>query len=612
MKGLSIRSRIIRMTSLISAVSLVIVFTALLIYEVLAYRENTLREMNVLANVLAANSTAALAFDNDDVAQEILSAVRAERLITTAILFKADDSVLTAFFADTTGVTIPTKPGPDGFELNQGGVEGYVPVTMGGKRLGTLYLRRSIEDTIQRLQLYAIIAGTVIAISFVLAYLLSSKLERSISDPIIALSQVSVQVSERHDYSVRATTQADGEVGQLRDAFNAMLSTIEVQSLDIQRYNQHLESEIDQRTRAYRREKEFAEVVVNSSLILTAVFDTELRLIAYNDKCEEEFGIKREQVLGKKVDDVLPQVKGTLTYNSIVRALQGEFVHNPQYRSSVTGDFYESFMRPLRNEEGEIYAALMTAHNINAFVMSTAELQKRNTDLEQFAYVASHDLQEPLRKVMLFTDRLNDALTTKNDTVAMYIQKIEQAARRMSHLIRAVLLYSRLSQLNETFERTDLNEVLTQVCADLELVIEEKKAVITADGLPVVFGNPLQLHQLFTNLMGNALKFCDKVPSVKVTAVPASEHEVADAGIPTAGEFTKIQVIDNGIGFDQQYADKVFTLFQRLHQDRKYEGTGIGLALCKKIVTNHGGQIVVESSPGNGTTFTIFLPVTTS
>lgn len=608
-KGLSIRSRLIRLTSLISAISLLIVFTALFIYELLSYREATIREMNILGNVLAANSTAALAFNDADVAQEIISAVKSERLITSAILFKADGSVLTSYIGDKTTVDVPRAPGDERFEIGNGKVEGFVPIFLGEKRLGTLYLRRSTEDIEQRLLLYAAIAGTVILVSFVLTYLLSNRLERAISDPIIALSEISFQVSERRDYSVRATNEADGEVGQLKEAFNAMLSTIEIQNQEIQKYNQHLESQIDERTRAYRREKEFAEVVVNSSLVLIAVFDNEMRFIGYNDKCEEEFGLKREQVLGRKFDEAMPQVKGTLTYNSIVKALKGEFVHNTQYQSSVTGDYYESFMRPLINETGEIYAALMTAHNITGFITSTAELQKRNADLEQFAYVASHDLQEPLRKVMLFTDRLDEELKDKTETITRYIERIDHAARRMSNLIRDVLAYSRLSQLEKSFVVVDLNEVVTQVRTDLDLIIEEKGAVINSEQLPVISGNVLQLQQLFANLLGNALKFSDRKPVIQITSTLATSDELTQVHLSPDGNYAKIQVIDNGVGFDQRHSEKIFTLFQRLHQDKKYEGTGIGLALCKKIVTNHGGHIEAKSVLGTGSTFTIFLPV---
>jgi PAS domain S-box-containing protein len=610
LKGVSIRSKLIRLISIISAVSLLIVFTVLFVYEIISYREDTVREMNVIANIVAANSTAALAFNDAEAAHEILSAVTAEKLITAAVLIKANGDILTSFVADSTGVEIFVGQEVDGFVIARGKVEGFVPVMLGEKKLGTLYISRSTEDANQRLLLYAAIAGSVIVVSFVLTYLLSSRLERAISNPLISLSNISTQVSEHHDYSVRATDPADGEVGQLKDAFNTMLSKIEIQNNEIQRHNQELEYKIDERTKAYRREKEFAEVVVNSSLVLIAVFDTDMRFIGYNDKCEEEFGLRREQVLGKRFDEAMPQIKGSLTFNSVVRALNGEYVHNPQYRSGVTGAFYESFMRPLRNENNEIYAALMTAHNINAFIEANAELQKRNADLEQFAYVASHDLQEPLRKVLLFTDRLNEELENKSETVTRYIDKIDHAARRMSNLIRDVLSYSRLSRLEDSFVPTDLNEILAQVRIDLELYVEEKNAVITSQRLPVVPGNTLQLHQLFSNLINNAIKFCDRKPLVQITCAIASTGEVISQGLSndTPG-YAKIQVIDNGVGFDPQYSEKVFTLFQRLHQDKKYEGTGIGLALCRKIVTNHYGSIGVDSKPGVGTIFTIFLPI---
>lgn len=609
LKGKSIRSRLIRLISIASAISLSIVFSVLFIYEVVSYREDTIRDISVLANILAANSTAALAFDDPDAAREILSAVRAERLIMGATLFNSDGTIMTSFVTDSTISDVISVTPADGFRIRNGRVEAVVPVVLGDTRLGTLYILRSTEDAEQRLLLYAFIAGSVIVLSFVLTFLLSRRLERTISNPLISLSDIAAQVSEHHDYSVRATEAADGEIGQLKDTFNTMLSTIEIQNNEIQRHTQELEAKIEERTKAYRREKELAEAVVNSSLVLIAVFDKELRFIAYNDKCEEEFGLKREQVLGRKFDEVLPQVKGTLTYNSVVRALHGEFIHNPQYRSAVTGDFYESFMRPLRNENGEVYAVLMTAHNINEFIEANAELQKSNAELEQFAYVASHDLQEPLRKVLLFTDRLNEELANKNESVTRYLDRIDSAARRMSNLIRDVLSYSRLTRMEESFSPTDLNAVIAQVKVDLELTLEEKRGVIIADRLPVINGNALQLSQLFSNLISNALKFSEREPEIQIKVSDATSEEVTFEGLSTpTGGFVKIQVIDNGIGFDPKHADKVFTLFQRLHQDPKYPGTGIGLALCKKIVVNHHGSIRVSSKPGVGTTFTVFLP----
>lgn len=608
-RDLSIRSKLIRLISQISAISLLIVFAVLLIYEIVSYREDTVREMNILANIVAANSTAALAFDDAEAAGETLAAVRSEPLIVAAVLFKQNGEVLTRYLPDSTQHDIPLRPGSDAFMISSGKVEGFVPVMLDAKRVGTLFIRRSTRDMEDRLVFYVIIAGSVSVVSFILTYLLSSRLERTISNPLISLSNIAAKVSEDHDYSVRATGPADAEIGQLKDAFNLMLSKIEIQNREIQRHSQQLESKIEERTRAYRREKEFAEAVVNSSLVLIAVFDTDMRVIGYNDKCEEEFGLSREQILGKKFDEALPQIKGTLTHQSILRALKGEFIHNPQYRSAVTGAFYESYLRPLMNETGEIDAVLMTAHNISGFIEANAELQKRNADLEQFAYVASHDLQEPLRKVLLFTDRLNDELTDKTEPVVRYIDRIENAARRMSSLIRDVLAYSRLTRLEQSFVRTDLNEVLAQVQIDLELLVSEKSAAITSERLPVVNGNALQLHQLFSNLLNNALKFCERQPCVNITCSPATDEEVASMHLPFAGAgYSRIQVIDNGVGFDPRYADKIFTLFQRLHQDKKYEGTGIGLALCKKIVTNHYGDIGVASQPGVGTTFTILLP----
>jgi len=237
------------------------------------------------------------------------------------------------------------------------------------------------------------------------------------------------------------------------------------------------------------------------------------------------------------------------------------------------------------------------------------ELNKSNHDLEQFAYIASHDLQEPLRKIRNFTElverNLHDAAKTKK-----YIEKIDSSSQRMTNLIKAVLNYSRLSKAETNFEDVDLNEVLDNVKVDTELVLEEKKASIRADKLPVIVGIRQQLYQLFYNLISNSLKFVASEPLITISVKELSPEEVKKrADLHVSVTYIEIIFKDNGIGFEQKHANQIFTIFKRLNSKDSYAGTGIGLALCKKIVDNHHGSIQAFSEPGKGAEFRVILPV---
>lgn len=238
-----------------------------------------------------------------------------------------------------------------------------------------------------------------------------------------------------------------------------------------------------------------------------------------------------------------------------------------------------------------------------------SELEAQNKELEQFAYIASHDLQEPLRKIQTFTDIIQKNMSDKT-MVVRYFEKIKGAAQRMSELIRSVLNYSKLSKAEEQFVDTDLNLIITHLKTDFELLIQEKHAQIRSETLPVIKAIPQQLSQLFSNLISNSLKFSDKNPLITIKAKVVEPEKIVNRNQSMKStRYLEIEFADNGIGFEQQYEQQIFTMFQRLHGRHEYEGTGIGLALCKKIIDNHNGQITAKSELGKGTTFYIYLPV---
>ncbi|WET03397.1 PAS domain S-box protein [Flavobacterium sp. YJ01] len=239
-----------------------------------------------------------------------------------------------------------------------------------------------------------------------------------------------------------------------------------------------------------------------------------------------------------------------------------------------------------------------------------AELEANNRELSQFAYIASHDLQEPIRKISVFTDLLQNNLGKNPEKVNTYIDKISSSSRRMENLIKDVLQFSKLTHISHQFVPVNLNTVLSEIMADFDLVIEQKNAQVSIGQLPLVQAIPLQMSQLFGNLLSNALKYTKpgNRPEISINAQPVPEAQLRLHALDLELPYIKIEVRDNGIGFSQQYAEQIFNIFQRLHGNDQYSGTGIGLAMCRKIMQNHNGEITAASQEGSGTVFTIIMP----
>jgi len=287
-------------------------------------------------------------------------------------------------------------------------------------------------------------------------------------------------------------------------------------------------------------------------------------------------------------------------------------------KDAMTGDYrwHIGISTPIHNDEGKVTiwnVFMVDVHaqkTIEETLRDNAELKftqaaleekiqqlnLSNQQLEQFAYIASHDLQEPLRKITLYSDFLNKKLTpVLPKEASVYFENLITAAARMKMLIQDILAYSTLNPID--FAPVNLNEIAAETIEDMEISITEKSAEIVIDKLPVVYGNASQLKQLFENLLSNSLKYCspDTKPQIAITS-SVSENIV------------ELRFSDNGIGFEQEYTEKMFNIFQRLHTRDKYSGTGIGLAICKKIVEMHNGDIQAISTTGNGSTFTVRLP----
>ena len=239
------------------------------------------------------------------------------------------------------------------------------------------------------------------------------------------------------------------------------------------------------------------------------------------------------------------------------------------------------------------------------------ELVKSNQELASFNHVASHDLQEPLRKIQTFISRVSEAdKAVLSDSAKDYISKIEVSAKRMRVLIDDLLLFSRTNTTKKEFIKSNLTELLENAESELTEIIEDKKAVIHASKLPKLSVIPYQIEQLFINLIGNSLKYSqpDVIPEISIVSEKVHSSDYPEILEQSIKKFHKIVFSDNGMGFDPQFKETIFVLFQRLHSKTDYPGTGIGLAICKKIVENHKGHITADSVPEKGSVFTVFLP----
>jgi PAS domain S-box-containing protein len=267
----------------------------------------------------------------------------------------------------------------------------------------------------------------------------------------------------------------------------------------------------------------------------------------------------------------------------------------------------------------EVTHQVETRKKIEAAVMERTKelaemnvnLQRSNAELEQFAYIASHDLQEPIRKISTFTQMLESNLTGISDKSKDYIEKIYNSTDRMTKLIRDVLAFSQISSNTDGFEKIDLAEIIKNIKTDFELVIEQKNAVIEVEGMPVLRAIPSQMTQLFSNLMSNSLKYTKPgvSPVISISSSVATKEKVKrHPQLDAHKKYHHIQFSDNGIGFDQEHADRIFKIFQRLHAKADYEGTGIGLSICRKIVNTHLGHISAAVGAHGGAVFHILLP----
>jgi PAS domain S-box-containing protein len=411
--------------------------------------------------------------------------------------------------------------------------------------------------------------------------------------------------------------EVEGVIIKIHDVTEQVSASRKIEESNIQLEQQNVE---------LVRQRNFIETLFNSIVDVIAVVDVKFHYISINNSALKLYGFEKENVIGKSILELFPIIEQTGMYRDLQRAMKGEFVYDLSYTSTLLNRHFENYYVPLFDHRDQVYAVMIIGHDVSKLIEASEklrkakdilesknqQLQRSNDELEQFAFVASHDLQEPIRKIATFSNKLlTRSKDSFSDETTTYLKRIHKSTVRMYELINGLLHYSRIARENNQFSKVSLQNIMSNVLIDFDLKIQQKRAVIQFDNLPEIDAVPIQMRQLFSNLISNSLKFArkDVPPVIQIAASMLDEEQKKFYHLNLKTDYIILFYVDNGIGFDQVYAEKVFELFQRLHERNQYDGSGIGLSICRKIITNHHGLIYAFSEIDKGVTFQIILPV---
>jgi PAS domain S-box-containing protein len=574
-------------------------------YEFLTFRQSMTRELRILGEVIAENSAVSLAFDNQEDARSVISALQAHGHIEAAVLYTIGGDVFAKYPASLQTEDLPSTIGADGYRFEAAHLVGFQPVLRENRRMGTLYLKSGMDAIYARFRLYGIFVLFVLGITLVVAYALSRKLQQRVSQPILALAETAAAVAHRRDYSVRATRHGNDEVGRLADAFNQMLAEI---------HGQH---------EALRESESRVRAVLNSALSAVIVIDRDGRITDWNARAEKIFGWRSAEAIGREVDTMIiperyrdAQRRGFAHFFAPRDALALNVAFETKaLRRDGTEFPAELSISPLGSGDSTSYCGFITditerkraAEEIQKLnselerrvTERTAQLESANHELEAFSYSVSHDLRAPLRHIDGFANLLGKhAAAVLDDKGRRFLTTISESAKKMGQLIDDLLVFSRMGRSRLVAHPVDQNILVADVIREGRF--EQKNITWQIAPLPGVQADLAMLRQVWSNLVENAVKYSGRTEKPIISIGGRKDDEKSEY---------VFFVRDNGVGFDMAYADKLFGVFQRLHNPSDFEGTGIGLANVRRIVVRHGGRTWAEGKVNEGATFYFTLPV---
>ena len=580
---------------LASVIVLLVTAAAFVIYEAIAFRAQLVRNVSTLAAVIADNSAAPLAFANQPIAEEILDALKADPNIIAAALYDHEGKVFARYPTTLQADLLAVRLENASHQFSDGALVVFKPVFQEHKQLGTLYLQSSLRGLYEQLWRYGYIVTAILLCLLAGAFILSTFLQRRISDPILALTQAAQTVSQQGDYSVRAPKLTDDELGTLTEAFNRMLSE-----------TQENQDRLAEQAR-----------LLDLSTDAVIVRDRQGLIIFWNRGAEEIYGWTSEEALGQDKTELLhtefpeplEQITAKLrrdrrwTGDLIQTRRDGVRIH-VNTRWVLDSDGQDASARVLitdnditaRKQAEELMKS--EAKRLDTLVeQRTAALQETIGELEAFSYSISHDMRAPLRAMQGYAKAL---LTDYNDRLdaeaTHYLDRIFRSSNRLDSLIQDVLAYSRVTKDEISLHPVHLERLIDDIVSS-HPEFQAPQAVITVKKpLHRVLGHEAYLTQCMTNLLGNAVKFVPPgvVPEIRIRS------ERLDGKV-------RLWFEDNGIGIDPSHYERIFQIFGQVYPEKKYGGTGIGLAIVRKAVQRMNGEAGVESGLDEGSRFWLIL-----
>ena len=591
----SIKKRVQAVILAASAFVLLVTAAAFVTYEAFEFRARLVRSLSTVAAVIADNSAAPLAFENPVVAEDILDALIAEPDIVAAGLYDDEGKLFAKYPPALHSQLLPARPEKEGHQFRDGALVIFTPVLLEQKPIGTLYLQSSLRGLYAQFWLYALIVAGVLLGSLALAFVLSMLLQRRITDPVLALTQAAETVTQRGDYSVRAIKLTEDELGSLTDAFNRMLAE-----------TQENQGRLAEQAR-----------LLDLSTDAIIVRDIEDTIVYWNRGAEELYGWMGAEALGRVKHELLQTELPESREQIAAKLLRDNRWAGDLVQTRRDGARIHVSTRWVldRDAQGRPARVLITENDITArkkaeelmkseakrldvlVEQRTARLQDTIAELEAFSYSISHDMRAPLRAMQGYAKALLSDYSDRLDAAAKhYLDRIFRAANRLDLLVQDVLAYSRVAKGEIELHPVDLERLIDDIISAHPEFQAPKARVVVEAPLDRVLGHDAYLTQCVTNLLGNAVKF-----------VPAGVEPRVRIHSERVDGKVRLSFEDNGIGIDPAHHERIFQIFGQVYPEKKYGGTGIGLAIVRKSAQRMNGDVGLDSVVGKGSRFWLIL-----
>jgi signal transduction histidine kinase/ActR/RegA family two-component response regulator/uncharacterized membrane protein affecting hemolysin expression len=656
-RSLSIRRRLTRMLFLSSGAALAVTTVAFGAYEAVTFRHASIQQLETLSQVIATNSTAALAFQNSDDAAAVLAAFKADPHIVAAALYDGQGRIFATYPQAASREHFPTRPGVSGYTFGSSALTGFQPVAEGEKRLGTLYVQSDLGAMYARIELYALIVVLVLGASSALAYVISRRLQHELLRPILALADTARAVSERHDYSVRAERTGAYEFDVFTDTFNQMLTQIQGSELRLRDQLSRLNL-LQQITRATGDRQDLPSIfqVVLGSLEENLPIDFGCFLV--HDAAAQTLTVSALGVAGRGFAEKLGLADQSLVpidQNGLSRCIAGQLVYEPDVKdvafpfpqrlaevglrslvispliveSQVFGVLVSArckehaftsgdceFLRQLSehvalaSHQARLYGDLQRAYDDLRQSQHTVMQQERLRALGQMASGIAHDINNAISPVSLYTESLLEREPNLSERARGYLVTIQRAIDDVARTVARMREFYREREAQLTLERVELNSAIRQVTEltrprwnDLpqQRGLHVDLKLDLADALPEIMGAEHEIRDALTNLIFNAI---DALPTGGTITV-RTRKVLAESG----HDRVLIEVCDTGVGMDEDTRRRCLEPFYTTKGER---GTGLGLAMVYGMIQRHSAEIEIESTPGVGTTIRLSFPAHTA